>query len=180
MATPINRRQFLTTSGLALGAAPFHALACRNENTDRPVSSSIINNETSHDGYGPLEPVIDQTTGLPLLYLPRNFEYLTFGWTGDPLLDGAPTPGSHDGMGAFSLASDRLLLIRNHELRRGVKFTDHPVYDVNAGGGTTTIEFNTATGTAGTAWASLAGTAVNCAGGPTPWGSWLTLSLIHI
>ena len=122
MATPINRRQFLTTSGLALGAAPFHALACRNKNSEQPVSRSVIKNETSHDGYGPLEPVIDQTTGLPLLYLPRNFEYLTFGWTGDPLLDGTPTPGSHDGMGAFSLASDRLLLIRNHELRRGVKF----------------------------------------------------------
>ena len=174
MAAPINRRQFLTTSGLALGAAPFHALACRNDNTEQPVSSSVINTETSHDGYGPLEPVIDQTTGLPLLYLPRNFEYLTFGWTGDPLLDGTPTPSSHDGMGALSLASDRLLLIRNHELRRGVKFTDHPVYDVNAGGGTTTIEFNTATGTAGPAWASLAGTAVNCAGGLTPWNSWLT------
>jgi secreted PhoX family phosphatase len=45
---------------------------------------------------------------------------VSFGWTGDALADGTPTPGAHDGM------------------------------------------------------AALSGTIRNCAGGPTPWGSWIS------
>jgi secreted PhoX family phosphatase len=41
-------------------------------------------------------------------------------------------------------------------------------------GGTTTFIYNTRTKQLEQSFLSLAGTATNCAGGPTPWGSWLT------
>ncbi|MDE0103395.1 MAG: DUF839 domain-containing protein [Bryobacterales bacterium] len=162
-ANHLYRRRFLAMGGGAFAAASFHALACRSSG---PPTDPV--------GYGPLRPVRDETTGLELLHLPPGFRYLTFGWTGDPLDDGSPTPGAHDGMAAFAGAGSRVRLVRNHEIRAGKAFAGEPVYDGQAGGGTTTIEFDASSGAAGSAWPSLAGTAVNCAGGPTPWGSWLS------
>ena len=161
----VDRRYFIALTSMAFGVAPFHALA-------RRTAAAGIGRES---GYGPLQPVNDETTGLPLLHLPTGFRYVSFGWTGDPLRGELTTPGAHDGMAAFPLPrSSRIRLVRNHELRSGTSFAREPAYDQNAGGGTTTIEFDTATGAIGEAWASLAGTAVNCAGGSTPWGSWLS------
>src|SRR5687768_7424158 len=62
------------------------------------------------DNYGPLFPAADEATGLRLIELPKDFRYVSFGWTGDPLATGAPTPGVHDGMAAFALDSDRVAL----------------------------------------------------------------------
>ena len=160
------RRSAVVAAGVAAGALPFDLLAAR----------SATATHGSGAGYGPLYPTRDLTTGLELLKLPRGFEYMSFGWTGDAMSDGRPTPSSHDGMAAFRHA-DGVHLVRNHEKGSGSPFlpaSDRATYDPTAGGGTTTLVFDPDAGKLVESYASLAGTIRNCAGGPTPWGSWLT------
>ena len=168
-STGIDRRSFLRRSAvLAAGtaaAAPLQAMAMRQAGAAAPTATS--------SPYGELVSVNDRTTGLPLLKLPRGFEYVSFGWTGDPMTDGTPTPNSHDGMAAFRTSDGNVALVRNHERGNGSPFTA-PAYDPTASGGTTTLTFDPDAGRLLTAFGSLSGTVRNCAGGPTPWGSWLT------
>ena len=165
----LDRRAFLSLAGAA-----FHALACRAARRDVPPGLVDPSSSPSQAGYGPLAPVRDETTRLPLLDLPSGFRYRSFGWIGDPLARGLATPGLHDGMAAFPGRGGRVRLVRNHELRAGPAIAPRPLYDRNGCGGTTTLDFDTRTGSVTDAQVSLAGTAVNCAGGPTPWGSWLS------
>jgi uncharacterized protein len=138
--------------------------------------------------YGTIAPANDLATDLPLLQLPPGFTYKSFGWRGDPMSNGLPCPGGHDGMGviASSSAGDRVdvILVRNHEVgfTSPSNFIEAPrVYDRGAssaatpglaGGGTTNLAFRDGK------WVSmspsLGGTQGNCAGGVTPWGTWLT------
>ena len=164
-----SRRSFLKTSLAAAGglafAGPFGALGAR------AAAGSTI----TGGGYGPLAPVNDQTTGLPLLLLPDGFEYLSFGWTGDPMVDSTPTPSSHDGTGAYRVG-DLVHLVRNHERGAGslIGGGSIPAWDATAGGGNTTVVFDPDAGAYLETRPSLAGTIRNCAGGVTPWGTWLS------
>ena len=143
---------------------PLEAWVARSGSAPAPV-----------DGYGPLAPVKDEATGLPSLELPRGFRYVSFGWTGDELIDGGRTPGAHDGMAAFAWRPGRVRLIRNHEVARGSSPGPAALtYDPAAGGGTTTLEFDVNDGAWVSGRLSLGGTVRNCAGGPTPWRTWLT------
>jgi secreted PhoX family phosphatase len=161
----MDRRSFLKRTAITAAASvPLTAFASRLEaGEQRP---------TTHD-YGDLNPVIDETTGLPLLALPAGFRYLSFGWTNDPMTNGNPTPGSHDGMAAYDAGDGKVWLVRNHERGGGAPFSSVR-YNPAAAGGTTTVLFDGASGEYVSTVDSLSGTIRNCAGGPTPWGSWLT------
>lgn len=127
-------------------------------------------------GYGALRPTPDETTGLELLQLPEGFRYLSYGWTGDPMSDGTPTPGVHDGMSVISAEGSLLTLCRNHELKgNGRSFAPAEMsYDPLAPGGCSNLLFDAAAGKWMKSIPSISGTLKNCAGGPTPWGTWLT------
>lgn len=160
------RRTLLRGAAVAAAASvPFQALAARTA-AAAPVKLEF------DPGYGPLRPVKDQATGLELLQLPRGFEYISYGWTNDLMDDGVRTPSTHDGMAAFR-HGDKVHLVRNHELAAGTPFTA-PAYDAGAGGGTTTLVFDPDAGQWLESYGSLSGTMRNCAGGPTPWKTWLT------
>jgi secreted PhoX family phosphatase len=172
-STGLGRRGLLrgaaATAALA-AVAPLEALASRSANA-APADSSL--KQPFSPDYGPLYPTRDQTTGLELLLLPRGFEYLSYGWTGDRMADGVATPAAHDGMAAYR-RGDAVMLVRNHEVGSfSGKYAD-PAYDPQAGGGTTNLVFDPDAGEFEEARASLSGTIRNCAGGPTPWSSWLT------
>ena len=171
--TAIDRRTFLKGAASAVGglslAGPLAALLARQAGAATEESFGVA------PGYGPLSPVPDHRTGMELLALPSGFEYWTFGEAGSAMSDGRATPPAHDAMAAFA-AGDRIRLVRNHEVREpGTAFGPlERAYDPVAGGGTVTLEFDPANPLEVVSFASLSGTSTNCAGGPTPWGSWLT------
>ncbi|MGW0777788.1 alkaline phosphatase PhoX [Streptomyces sp. NPDC002835] len=126
-----------------------------------------------HRGYGPLVPDPDG-----LLDLPKGFRYRVLSREGDPLRSGeGPVPSNHDGMAALPGRRGRIHLVRNHENRHtatiGVPTVEGLTYDPAARGGCTALELDGRGEVLGERVA-IAGTAVNCAGGPTPWNTWLT------
>jgi secreted PhoX family phosphatase len=125
-------------------------------------------------GYGPLIP---DPAGI--LSLPAGFSYKIVAETGVTRLEsGEPTPADPDGTANFPRRPNGgSVLINNHEVGGGEENPVPPIteftYDPAAGGGTTNIEVD-GQGNRVREYVSLAGTHNNCAGGKTPWDTWLT------
>ena len=139
-------------------------------------------------GYGPLK-----RDPQGLFDLPEGFSYSIVSKAGDPMSDGFVTPYKMDGMGCFPLDERRVTLVRNHELKpldldwtaygpgRALagKMPKDRIYDrddsgLPMGGATTTLVYDLKTRKVERHHLSLTGTSTNCAGGITPWGSWLS------
>jgi secreted PhoX family phosphatase len=129
--------------------------------------------------YGPLYPTKDLRDGVERIALPRGFNYRTFSLAGTTMSDGNLVPLAHDGMGVFKMKNGSFRLVRNHEDRNGpgagsTHIDPSAAYDAKAGGGTTTLVVDPYTRKLRYDFLSLCGTTVNCAGGVTPWDSWVT------
>lgn len=180
LPNPWTRRQFLKTCGaVTVGFVAYQRAFTRGVDLLAAGASAA-------EGYGPL---LDDPAGL--IDLPQGFACRVVARAGEEMDDGLLVPGMPDAMGAFEGPDGTVLLVCNHECLRMsdsafgagnarlAKIPPDKLYDLGAGetpnpGGTTTIVWDARAGKRVRQYLSLAGTLRNCAGGVTPWGSWIT------
>lgn len=177
-----SRRHFIgTASSVALGFSGLNRLFPRR-------ASATLLRENLPFGFGPLLPDSQK-----ILDLPAGFHYQVVSRMGERMADGFLVPGQPDGMGAFPGPNGLTLLVRNHELQYdwlrkspfGLKnelidkLDRRFAYDLGHGktpsiGGTTTLVYDTRERRTVRQFLSLACTFYNCAGGVTPWKTWIS------
>ncbi len=165
----ISRRHFLTLAGAS--ATSSFVLAGLESLYQQSAAISLIKSPQVR-GYGAL---VKDPNGI--LDLPPGFRYKIVSQSGKQMSDGTNAPSNFDGMAAFAGKNGSTILVRNHELRlndksRVIAALDR-MYDPNCKGGTTTLTIDRNRQLT-KEYVSLAGTSVNCSGGTTPWGTWIS------
>lgn len=177
-----SRRQFMQhAAAVSAGFLGLQAL------TGRTLAGLVTETKAAR-GYGPLVPDPYRAFDLP-----QGFDYRVISQAGQVMDDGLLVPALPDGMAAFPGPDGKVILIRNHEVAAGIprqgafgwtnellpRVKKNRLYDPGHGqtpslGGTTTLVYDPKTQTVERQYLSLAGTQRNCAGGPTPWNSWVS------
>lgn len=159
---PLSRRKFFALAGsTAAGTVALSSLQAFY--TKKAIAA------------GPYGNLVPDPKGV--LDLPAGFSYVRLSETGQTMNDSYKVPGGHDGMAAFDGGNGNTILIRNHELAptssNGLAAPTTKKYDTQGRGGCTKLIVSS-TRTLVSHYGVLAGTYRNCAGGSTPWGSWLS------
>jgi uncharacterized protein len=181
--TGIDRRHFFrktaAASGMFLAPSLTGLIACADHPTE-PSSSGpapLKHARKGEGGYGELIPSKDVGE---IISLPKNFHATILSTAGKEMIGGA-VPYGMDGMAAFAAGPGLVRLICNHEVRDVPDFGSAPfggnAFDDKGPGGTTTLEvrvFPNGRAQLVKQFASLTGTSTNCAGGSTPWRTWIS------